>query len=221
MNRKLILPPEKEVKKSFQKNNFEPSNNKESLDSLDDVRLWKLFKEGKEIAFSHIYQTHFEGLFQYGCQFTKNESLIEDALQDMFIELRENRKKISIKTSIRNYLFTCLRRRILLYKKKINDNTVNFENSKFRLFDIEISTEQKIIAEQIKTDNNKKLKEAVMTLTNRQREAIYCLYYEGLSYLEIKKLMGFSNIRSVRNLIYKALNHMKSALTLVILCFYY
>ena len=97
----------------------------------------------------------------------------------------------------------------------------NFENSKFRLFDIEISTEQKIIAEQIKTDNNKKLKEAVMTLTNRQREAIYCLYYEGLSYLEIKKLMGFSNIRSVRNLIYKALNHMRSALTLVILCCYF
>ena len=37
-------------------------------------------------------RTHFEALFQYGCQFTKNESLVEDALQDMFIELREKRK---------------------------------------------------------------------------------------------------------------------------------
>ena len=222
MRQKLILPTGKEIKKlAFglgQKNTYISANNKESLDSMDDVRLWQLFKEGKEIAFSHIYQTHFEGLFQYGCQFTNNQSLVEDALQDMFIELREKKRNTSIKISIRNYLFTCLRRRILLYKKRNNDKTTNFENSEFKFFEIEFSTEQKIIAEQIKTDNKKKLKEAVMSLTNRQREAIYCLYYEGLSYLEIKKLMGFTNIRSVRNLVYKALNHMKSALALVIFC---
>ena len=193
------------------------SLNQDSLNSLDDVRLWELFREGKEIAFSHIYGTHFEGLFQYGCQFTKNESLVEDALQDMFIELREKRKQTIIQTSVRNYLFTCLRRRILLYKKKSNDYTTNFEHSRFRLFDMEISTEQKIIDEQIKSDNKKKLKEAIKLITNRQREAIYCLYYEGLNYEEIKELMGFTNIRSVRNLVYRALAHMKSALSLFIL----
>ena len=101
-----------------QKDAFE-SLNQDSINSLDDVRLWELFREGKEIAFTHIYQTHFEALFQYGCQFTKNESLVEDALQDMFIELREKRKQTIIQTSVRNYLFTCLRRRILLYKKKV------------------------------------------------------------------------------------------------------
>ena len=221
MRRELKIPSDKQDENSDfelgQKSAFLSLNNKESLNPLDDVRLWELFKEGKEVAFSHIYRTHFECLFQYGCQFTKNESIVEDALQDMFIELREKRRKTTIKSSIRNYLFTCLRRRILLYKKNINDHTTNFENSEYRLFEIEISAEQKIIAEQIKTDNKKRLKEAVMTLTNRQREAIYCLYYEGLNYKEIKELMGFTNIRSVRNLIYKALNHMKSALALFIL----
>ena len=221
MRRELKIPSDKQDENSDfelgQKSAFLFLNNKESLNPSDDVRLWKLFKEVKEVAFSHIYRTHFECLFQYGCQFTKNESIVEDALQDMFIELREKRRKTTIKSSIRNYLFTCLRRRILLYKKKINDHTTNFENSEYRLFEIEISVEQKIIAEQIKTYNKKRLKEAVMTLTNRQREAIYCLYYEGLSYAEIKELMGFTNIRSVRNLIYKALNHMKSALALFIL----
>jgi len=196
-------------------------NNEDSLRSLDDVQLWELFREGKEIAFSHIYRTHFEGLFQYGCQFTKNESLVEDAVQDMFIELREKRKQTIIQTSIRNYLFTCLRRRILLYKKKLNDYTTNFEQNEFRLFEIEISTEQKIIDEQIKSDNKKKLKEVFKLLTNRQREAIYCLYYEGLNYEEIKELMGCTNIRSVRNLVYKALAHMKSALSFFILCSFY
>lgn len=221
MRRELNIPIENRDNNSDyelgQKDAYASLNNKDSLNSLDDVRLWELFREGKEIAFTHIYGTHFKGLFQYGCQFTKNESLVEDALQDMFIELREKREKTIIQTSIRNYLFTCLRRRILLYKKKFNDHTTNFEHSEFRLFEIEISTEQKIIDEQIKTDNKKKLKEVIKLITNRQREAIYCLYYEGLNYEEIKELMGFTNIRSVRNLIYRALAHMKSALSLFIL----
>ena len=121
MRRELNIPTENRDNNSDyelgQKDAYASLSNKDSLNSLDDVRLWELFSEGKEIAFSHIYGTHFEGLFQYGCQFTKNESLVEDALQDMFIELREKRKKTIIQTSIRNYLFTCLRRRILLYKK--------------------------------------------------------------------------------------------------------
>ena len=95
MRRELNIPTENRDNNSDfelgQKDAF-ASLNQDSLNSLDDVRLWELFREGKEIAFSHIYGTHFEGLFQYGCQFTKNESLVEDALQDMFIELREKRK---------------------------------------------------------------------------------------------------------------------------------
>ena len=91
MRRELNIPTENRDNNSDyelgQKDAYASLSNKDSLNSLDDVRLWELFSEGKEIAFSHIYGTHFEGLFQYGCQFTKNESLVEDALQDMFIEL--------------------------------------------------------------------------------------------------------------------------------------
>ena len=101
MRRELNIPTENRDNNSDyelgQKDAYASLSNKDSLNSLDDVRLWELFREGKEIAFTHIYGTHFKGLFQYGCQFTKNESLVEDALQDMFIELREKREKCFVR----------------------------------------------------------------------------------------------------------------------------
>ena len=191
--------------------------NNSDYDALGDSQIWKLFQEGKESAFIHIYQKHFHGLYKYGCQFTNNESLVEDALQDMFIELRDKRRKFFINSSIRNYLFTCLRRRVLLYKKKFNDSTEYYEESEFRLFDIGISTEQQIIESQIRKENEVRLARVVKTLSTRQREAIYYLYYEEMNYNEIKELMGFTNIRSVRNLIYRALASMKNAFCFLIL----
>ncbi len=188
-----------------------------SLNTLTDAQLWDQFRAGKESAFIAIYQQHFHTLFQYGCQFTHNKSLVEDALQDMFIELRDQRRKITIKTSIRNYLFTCLRRKILLYKEKFNAGTDYLEDTRFRPFDIGLSAEQHLIDAQAKKENETKLRQVINNLTTRQREAIYYLYYQGMSYQEIKELMNLANIRSARNLIYKALSAMKSALVCLLI----
>ncbi|MEQ9288988.1 MAG: RNA polymerase sigma factor [Cyclobacteriaceae bacterium] len=185
---------------------------KNDLESLTDGEIWELFREGQELAFIHIYQKHFQGLFHYGSQFTENDALIEDAIQDMFIELRENRKRNVIKSSIRNYLFTCLRRRILQYKQKFDNKFKPLEEAGFIDFELGISAEQRIIEGQIKQEQNEKLQQVIKTLSSRQREAIYYLYHEGMAYGEIKELMGFSNIRSVRNLVYRALASIKSAI---------
>ncbi|MEQ9217115.1 MAG: sigma-70 family RNA polymerase sigma factor [Cyclobacteriaceae bacterium] len=190
---------------------------KNQLDTLSDTRIWELFQKGHEIAFIHIYKQNFNDLFSFGSQFSKNEALVEDAIQDMFVELREKRRNNVIKSSIRNYLFTCLRRRILLYKNKFDRNTEPFDSSIFQSFEIGLSAEQRIIEGQIKEEQQKKLEVALKQLTDRQREAIYYLYHEGMSYDEIKDLMNFSNIRSTRNLIYRALNTIKSSILSLLL----
>lgn len=190
---------------------------KNELESLSDVQIWELFREGQELAFIHIYQKHFQGLFHYGSQFTENDALIEDAIQDMFIELRENRQRNIVKSSIKNYLFTCLRRRILYYKQKLDNKFKPLEEAGFIDFELGISTEQRIIEGQIKQEQIEKLQQVIKTLSSRQREAIYYLYHEGMAYGEIKELMGFSNIRSVRNLVYRALASIKSAIIQLLL----
>jgi len=190
---------------------------KGQLDDLEDGKVWQLFQEGVETAFIYIYKKHFDALFSYGSQFSNNEALVEDAIQDMFVELREKRGNSVIRSSIKNYLFTCLRRRIVHYKNQLNKITESFESFAHQTFQMEVSVEQRIIEGQIKEDQKKKLENSLKLLTERQREALYYLYHEGMSYDEIKELMNFSNIRSTRNLIYRALNTIKSSILLVIL----
>lgn len=186
---------------------------KNQLDLAGDAEVWELFRQGQEFAFIHIYKNNFDHLFQYGFQFTKNEALIEDAIQDMFIELREKGRNNSIiKSSIKSYLFTCLRRRILLYKKKHYGKLEPLDNTSFKFFEIGISIEQRIIEGQIREEQKEKLERALRSLSSRQREAIYYLFNEGMDYAEIKDLMNFNNIRSTRNLIYKAFAAIKSSL---------
>ncbi len=185
---------------------------KSQLDSLSETRIWELFQDGHEVAFIHIYKQNFDDLFSYGSQFSRNEALVEDAIQDMFIEFREKGRKTVIKSSVKNYLFTCLRRRILLYKERFDSKAEAYNDTEFQSFQIGISTEQRIIEGQIKDEQKKKLENALKQLSERQREAIYYLYHEGLSYDEIKELMNVSNIRSTRNLIYRALNAIRSSI---------
>ncbi|MEQ8880618.1 MAG: sigma-70 family RNA polymerase sigma factor [Cyclobacteriaceae bacterium] len=182
------------------------------LDSLPDSQIWELFRQGQEIAFIHIYKKNFDLLFQYGCHFTNNVSLVEDAIQDMFIELREKRKNTVIKDSVKNYLFTCLRRRVLLYLDKFDNKFETLNRAHLGSFRIGISVEQRIIERQISDEQNEKLGNSLKLLSSRQREAIYFFYNEGMEYREIKELMNFSNIRSVRNLIYRALKTIRSSL---------
>ncbi|MEQ8552082.1 MAG: sigma-70 family RNA polymerase sigma factor [Cyclobacteriaceae bacterium] len=206
------------IESSAEANSQSIENTKSFFDSKNDPQIWEMFRQGQEIAFIHIYRKNFNDLFQYGIQFSSNEALIEDAIQDMFIELREKRAKCQIKSSIKNYLFTCMRRRILLYKKKFEDKLTSLDNSETIEFDITLSAEQRIIESQLSRESSEKLDKAIKGLSLRQREAIYYLFYEGMDYTEIMELMNFSNIRSVRNLIYRAIKSMKSAVSMLILC---
>ncbi|MEQ9287163.1 MAG: sigma factor-like helix-turn-helix DNA-binding protein [Cyclobacteriaceae bacterium] len=59
-------------------------------------------------------------------------------------------------------------------------------------------------------ENIHKLNHAREYLTKRQKQAIYYFYYEDLSYEEVSEIMGLNNVKSTRNLVYKAINILKS-----------
>ncbi|MFT7162629.1 MAG: hypothetical protein ACI9GZ_003821 [Bacteroidia bacterium] len=79
---------------------------KNPLANMSNFDLWNNFKSGDEASFIFIYKKYFPKLFQFGNQFTSRAGLVEDSIQDLFIELREKREKITIKRSIKFYGFT-------------------------------------------------------------------------------------------------------------------
>src|SRR3989337_3604546 len=81
---------------------------------------WYAFKAGDKEAFSRIYHQHVNALLKYGYKIHKNRSLVEDCVQDLFIELWKTRTNLSDTTSIKFYLFQAVRCKII---RKINQES--------------------------------------------------------------------------------------------------
>jgi RNA polymerase sigma factor (sigma-70 family) len=179
-------------------------------EKLTDSEVWSQFCLGVESAFEYIYKTNFDRLYNYGCQFTADRSLVEDAIHELFIDLRRRRDHLSPTTKILPYLYSAFRRKIIRLRDKERRNQDFKEN---KCFEITLSVEDKIIRKDIEKEDLQKLQSAVACLTPRQREVIYYFYYENLGYAEIQEILGFENIKSVRNLLYTILKSLRKKIT--------
>ncbi len=175
-----------------------------------DLELWTAFKQGKESAFITIYNTYFEALYRYGFQFTKDKSLIKDSIQDLFIELRYKRKNLANTTSIKLYLYKCIRRKILGHKERAINKLITSQDLDGYNFEVIFSVEHQLVMRQLGEENTQKLNKAKVHLTRRQKEAIYYFFYEDLTYDQVSDIMGLNNVKSTRNLVYKAIQVLKS-----------
>lgn len=90
--------------------------------------------------------------------------------------------------------------RHLLLKQLKKAQSVELKESHEGFLDSEASVEDRIIESEFSLEIKGKLKEAFGVLSDRQREAIYLRYQEGLDYESICGHMDI-NYQSVRNLI--------------------
>ena len=177
--------------------------------SMKDCEIWRLFLEGDGEAFNHIYYHYFPILFNYGHQFCQDRALIKDCIQELFIYLKEKRKKLGHTDNIKFYLYKCLRRNIL--KSLSKDKNILYVDSLPTTadFEISISHETLLIRNQSQLELKKRLEQGLEKLTKRQKEAIIYYYYEGFSYEQISEIMLFSKAEYARKLVYRSLDTLK------------
>lgn len=172
---------------------------------MNDASLWEAFKCGDEAAFKHIYDTQVYALYSYGHRITSDNGLVEDCLQDLFADLWEKKDRLSATSSIKFYLFKALRRRLL--RKLIQGNRTKTDNF-LEDFQITLSQEALLIAQQISRDQLERLSQAVEKLSKRQKEIIYLKYYENLSFEEIAATMSIS-VEATYNILSKAMKSLR------------
>jgi RNA polymerase sigma-70 factor (family 1) len=74
--------------------------------------------------FEFIYIHHWEKLYAFCFRMTRDESLTQNIVQDIFTDLWERRKVVNI-LSIQNYLFRAAKNQVLKeYRKKKFDTTI-------------------------------------------------------------------------------------------------
>ena len=134
----------------------------------------------------------------YASGFTKDMSVMEDAIHDVFVYIWNKREHLSTVDKIRPYLLVSLRHSILKKLKKQKNLELKDADESFTEYDA--SAEENLIQEEFRIEMSGKLKVAFKQLSNRQREAIFLRYLENMEYEEICELMSI-NYQSVRNLI--------------------
>jgi RNA polymerase sigma factor (sigma-70 family) len=186
-------------------------------DKAGDAELWSAFKQEDEAAFVEIYKTYVNTLYNYGVKFCSDKELVKDCLQDFFIYLRKNRETLGDTSSIKFYLFKAFRRRVIDYiRTKESEQKKNQLAAVFQL-QIEVSHEVKFIDRQLQEQQLLKLNKAIEALSEKEREAIFYYFYEGLSYKDIAEILNFTHIASARRLIYRSLESIKEMIKTVLL----
>jgi len=177
----------------------------------NDQTLWSKFLHGNEQVLSLIYLRHANALFDYGCKMTSDRDLVKDAIQDIFCTLIRNRENLSGTDNIRLYLFKAMKRKLVREIQKAHrlqhvdaESTVRFDLAFLHSFDhteFELTERQK-----------KELVEAIDSLTDRQKEAIYLRFTRGLDYKDISMIMNL-NYQSSRALIHRAIAKLREILS--------
>jgi RNA polymerase sigma factor (sigma-70 family) len=176
-----------------------------------DKAIWAAFKSGNKNAFTVIFNTHVKALYAYGEKITHDKALVQDCIQDLFIDLWRKRETLGETDFIRFYLFKSIRRSII---RKLSGNSKFIQASAMQgdfVFDIELSHEHKLIRDQLSEDQFKSLSAALNKLSSRQREAIYLKFYQKLSSQEIADTLQI-DINSLYNLISKAIEALRQAI---------
>lgn len=176
----------------------------------NDVNTWRMFRHGNDEAFSAIYTVYSKKLYYYGLKITRNTSVIEDTLQDLFYELIRNRKTLGETDNILRYLLTSFRRKLFRKLKSENRYDLRDENLEYP-FEVVYSIEHEMVLDENKNRRNLLFVNALQQLSPRQKEAIYLKFTSGMAYEEICEIMEMS-LEACRNLIYRAVKALKEGI---------
>ena len=180
-------------------------------EKIDESVVWKNFKNGDEAAFIWIYQEYFSKLYNYSMQFSLEEEVVKDHIQELFIYIRKNRERLADVNSIKFYLYKSIRRRLLSGAKRKFSIISIFSSDQNKIFELSIteSAEHQMINQGTESETKARLSKSLNKLTSRQREAVQHFFYEGLSYHEIAEVMDLKKVKYARKLIYRAIDTLR------------
>lgn len=171
--------------------------------------LLQRLQQNDEEALALLMKMYYDDLYNYAARFTKDDGLIKDCIQEVFISLWQRRETVGAILSPKYYFLRAIKNKVLKsLDKSIRKVTSGHLQEDYDFFH-EFSIERVIIEKQISEEKAEKLKKTLSLLSKRQIEIIYLKYYQYLDHGQIAELMNISR-QSVYNLLHEAINKLRS-----------
>lgn len=175
--------------------------------TFEERYLIKKLNEGDMGAFEVIFKMHYGKLCQYLLMLFKNQSIVDNIAQDVFLYIWENREKITIKKSLQAYLFSAGRYKAINHIRDVKSHTHIIEGNIYRENDLETSSDQVLEMKEL----NHIVEEAIKSLPDRCQQIFRLSRDQDLSNKEIAKILNIS-VNTVENQMSIALKKLRSHL---------
>lgn len=149
--------------------------------------FFKIVVNDDEEAFKEIFYEYYSALCVYSNRFLNSIEDAEDIVQDSFLKIWKNRKKIEITSSFRNFLITTVKNSTLdfLRKKGVSDRYIEKQSET----DYTLKT-----PEDFYTFNELQVMigDAIQKLPGRMRHVFEMNRFKGMTYNEIAAQLDVS-----------------------------
>ncbi len=175
-----------------------------SIKQSNEQHLWGLMCAGNPTALNTLFNNYYNDLYFYGLKLVNNHDRVVDAIQDVFANIWESRKRISKVEHVKAYLFTALRNNLLqnTRNKYLKRVTLSNENKEYGF---EISPEEIYLSKESKLENELLINNLLAGLSSKQKEIVYLKFYNNYTNIEISKILAIKQ-QSVANLLSRTLN---------------
>ena len=178
---------------------------------MKDAIKWSDIVEGREEAFTMLYDLYSDLLYGYGMKIVPDEDVVMDAIQSLYMNIFEKRKHLSVPTSIATYLCRSLKNILIneLQSASVRNTRQLDETLKADYdFDLELDAEGAMIAGENERERFDIFQAELGKLSHQQREMLYLRYYKGLEIGEIAEILAVSK-RTVYNTTNNALTRLR------------
>lgn len=174
------------------------------IDHSSDITLWNQFLQHDEQAFGALFSRHYEALIQFGSKICRDDFLLEDAIQELFAELWQQKKQQSV-ISVKAYLLKALKYKLL---RKMQQQNKFVWQEDINTYGFEWSYDNSLILREETAEKKRLLESALAQLTDRQKEIIYLRFFQNMSYEEVSDILQI-NYQAARNLLYQSIKKLR------------
>lgn len=166
-------------------------------DGLADKIVWQELRDDNIKALKTLFLRHHNHLYNYGVKLSRDRFLVEDCIHNLFFRIWERRQYLSSVKSVRSYLWVSFRRDLIrLMGSKdyevLTDSITDYSPG------IRFNSEELIIQREREIECGIALEKALNQLPDRQKEAIFLKFFNGMGYDEIQQIMSI-NYQTARN----------------------
>ncbi len=188
---------------------FQLNSDMENIANLTDDGILKLFNEtGDKTAYLEVYRRYHVQLYSAARKRGLSAEVAEEVVQDLFINLWNQRMNIHIHSSLSGYLFTAIRNLVLNQMQK-ESVRLRFQDSlKIHIHDFDNSTEENVIAKDLDANLHKN----VLALPEKCRFVFELSRKHHKSNKQIAFELGISE-KTVENHMTKAIRYLRLSLS--------